>query len=60
METEDINEDILKKEEKLIQKFGIIADYQSVKDKSTPSYVLKPKKTENYFLPKILRSIHER
>jgi hypothetical protein len=56
METEELNADILKKESKMMQKLGIVADFQSVKEKNTPSYVEKSKKTESYFLPRILKS----
>ncbi len=37
METDDINEDITKKEEKMMHKLGIVVDFQSVYDGSTPS-----------------------
>ena len=40
----------------MMQKLGIVADFQSVKEKNTPSYVEKLKKTESYFLPRILKS----
>jgi len=39
----------------MMQKLGIVADFQSVKEKNTPSYVEKAKKKEGYFLPRILK-----
>jgi hypothetical protein len=40
----------------MIKKLGIVANYQSVKDRSTLSHMEKTKKTEKYFLPKILKT----
>ena len=39
-----------------MQKLGIVADFQSIKDRNTSSFKDKSKKAEKYFLPKILKS----